>query len=421
MLIKQSLILSTVYLLLKEVASQCPAGQREHPLDGERRCCRPITTDDPCRPGNEIKPCLADGQSDRCLRCRKGLVQLDNTTSEFPVSCYRSIQECPPESVPHGTLSTNGCHLPCRCDEENGYTGDNPCSCVKAKKCGANTFLKDGYCQGCPDGTHRPGLGYGPCTPLQPTSEKPPAEEHSRLSTTEKTLSTSISGSRTSDVEVTTPSPRPAPDTDPMLIAACVVGSILMLVIIVILIVWCYCKRQRSITQRIYNSKVYVYIKNTFSRVNSSDPEAGLGNPPNYDDISFREGSHQEGTGNETGGQGQREDERDSESLLFNPPSLFTGSSGQRSRPHQTMQTDSTERKTICPPDNSGVSEETFFSKGQGENQLFNPPPLFTGSSEQSSVPPLSDRQTDSTERKTPHPSNMPDQRAMGLPDCPDL
>ncbi|XP_046376703.2 uncharacterized protein LOC124149277 isoform X2 [Haliotis rufescens] len=415
MLVQRSLILFTVYLL--EVDSRCPAGQREHPLDGGRRCCSPLTTNDPCRPGNEIKPCLENGQSDRCLRCRKGLVQLDNTTSEFPVSCYLSLQECPPESVPHSTMSTKGCHLPCRCDEENGYTGDNPCNCVKAKECRANTYLKNGYCQGCPDGTHRPGLGFGPCKPLPTTSDsKPPAEE---LSTTEKTPSTSISGSRTSDVEETTPtsSPRPAPDTNPVVTAVGVVGSILIIVIIVILIVCCCCQRQRSISNRIYKSKVYIYIKNTFTQVNSSEPEAGLGNPPSYDDISLREGSLQEGTGNETEeGQGQREDERDSESLLFNPPSLFTGSSNQRSRPDQT---DSTERKTICPSGIPGQGQ----SEGErdSENQLFNPPPLFTGSSDQSSVPPLSHRQTDSTERKTPHPSNMPGQRAMGLPDCPDL
>ncbi|XP_067659084.1 uncharacterized protein [Haliotis asinina] len=136
----------------------CPPGLIKYETkDLNHICCVPIVAPNFCGQHFRVQRCIKDGEPDTCVKCKHGLVKFSNSTSESEEDrCYRQV--CPEEAIP--SLSKIG---QCECDQSRCYYGDQYACTLFPSKCEENTYHKNGACVPCPEGTHRPGIGCGPC------------------------------------------------------------------------------------------------------------------------------------------------------------------------------------------------------------------------------------------------------------------
>lgn len=119
---KMTIILT---ILMSFSGADCPTGFVGHNNPDGEVCCKPTS----CSPGTFVQPCQLNLTSDVCLSCEENSYQLDFTNSSFPYPCIKA--NCPPEATMSTTFSRFGCRLRCKCDEERGYYGKDPCKCKR--------------------------------------------------------------------------------------------------------------------------------------------------------------------------------------------------------------------------------------------------------------------------------------------------
>eukprot|EP00105_Crassostrea_gigas_P004212 XP_011417353.1 PREDICTED: uncharacterized protein LOC105320912 [Crassostrea gigas] len=112
-------------ILLSFSGADCPSGFVRHNSPSKEVCCRFIS----CSPGTFVQPCQHNMTSDVCLPCAATSYLLDSTNSSFQYPCIKT--NCPPEATTSTAFSRYGCRLRCKCDEERGYYGKDPCSCKR--------------------------------------------------------------------------------------------------------------------------------------------------------------------------------------------------------------------------------------------------------------------------------------------------
>ncbi|XP_048730351.1 uncharacterized protein LOC125647641 [Ostrea edulis] len=131
-------VLSFIVLSLRVVhgIESCRHVQRTNFDTGETRCCLFVQ----CKPNHYVRGCDVDNTADTCEPCPSGSMLLDHTNSYFPFPCIQYT--CPPEARPVDYLSEEGCRLPCKCDENRGYAGEDPCLCrIKATSTSTSVAL----------------------------------------------------------------------------------------------------------------------------------------------------------------------------------------------------------------------------------------------------------------------------------------
>lgn len=112
-------------ILLSFSWANCPTGFIGHKNPDEDVCCKPTS----CFPGTFVQHCQLNFTSDVCLPCEANSYQLDFTNSSFPHPCIKA--NCHPGAMMTSAFSRSGCRLRCKCDEENGYYGEDPCNCKR--------------------------------------------------------------------------------------------------------------------------------------------------------------------------------------------------------------------------------------------------------------------------------------------------
>uniref|UniRef100_K1PUZ0 TNFR-Cys domain-containing protein n=1 Tax=Magallana gigas TaxID=29159 RepID=K1PUZ0_MAGGI len=112
-------------ILLSFSWANCPTGFIGHKNPDEDVCCKPTS----CFPGTFVQHCQLNFTSDVCIPCEANSYQLDFTNSSFPHPCIKA--NCHPGAMMTSAFSRSGCRLRCKCDEENGYYGEDPCNCKR--------------------------------------------------------------------------------------------------------------------------------------------------------------------------------------------------------------------------------------------------------------------------------------------------
>lgn len=112
-------------ILLSFSGADCPSGFVRHSISSKEVCCRFIA----CSPGTFVQPCQHNMTSDVCLPCAATSYLLDSTNSSFPYPCIKT--NCPPRATTSTAFTRYGCRLRCKCDEERGYYGKDPCNCKR--------------------------------------------------------------------------------------------------------------------------------------------------------------------------------------------------------------------------------------------------------------------------------------------------
>nr|XP_022289381.1 uncharacterized protein LOC111101243 isoform X2 [Crassostrea virginica] len=83
--------------------------------------------------GFYVRTCQSNGTDDVCVPCDANTYLLDPTNSSYPLPCVKAA-ECPPETVMASEFPPSGfgCNIRCRCDENRGFLGNDPCNCKRA-------------------------------------------------------------------------------------------------------------------------------------------------------------------------------------------------------------------------------------------------------------------------------------------------
>ncbi|KAK3581401.1 hypothetical protein CHS0354_016254 [Potamilus streckersoni] len=163
-----SLTIATYALLqLCDGALPCPPDQIYH--NETQKCCYPVFN---CLPGTEVSPCNGTDIKDTCTPCKEDAIQpqLVSSLDGINANCFsnQDQDECMTgELMPAREQPQAVCGIPCICNYNNCYFGDDPCRCeIKDQRsCPVNMTMnkQTGVCESCPEYTFKDNEGCGPC------------------------------------------------------------------------------------------------------------------------------------------------------------------------------------------------------------------------------------------------------------------
>ncbi|KAK3581403.1 hypothetical protein CHS0354_016257 [Potamilus streckersoni] len=134
------------------------------------RCCYPVFN---CGPGYGIEFCSVDRGNDSCVVCKNSSKQYHLVHSYHGVNamCFDVSKSDEDECIVEETLPARGnfvasCGLPCECNPNNCFYGDDPCRCQQNQEiCKQNQQMNTmtGECEACPWYSYKQSDGCGAC------------------------------------------------------------------------------------------------------------------------------------------------------------------------------------------------------------------------------------------------------------------